>query len=66
MTVSGAVRHKIYGALLLMDLDGFKSKNDLYGHDAGDAVLIAIAKRLHSITRSEDVVGRLGGDEFVV
>lgn len=66
MTVSGAVRHKIYGALLLMDLDGFKSINDLYGHDAGDAVLIAIAKRLHSITRSEDVVGRLGGDEFVV
>ena len=66
MTVSGVVRHQIYGALLLLDLDGFKSINDLYGHDAGDTVLIATAKRLQSITRAEDVVGRLGGDEFVV
>jgi len=65
-TVSGIARHEIYGALLLLDLDGFKSINDIYGHDAGDAVLIAIAKRLQSITRSEDVVSRLGGDEFVV
>lgn len=66
ITVSSSVRHEIYGALLLLDLDGFKSINDLYGHDAGDAVLIAISERLQSITRSEDVVGRLGGDEFVV
>lgn len=65
-TVAGIVRHKIYGALLLLDLDGFKPVNDVHGHDAGDAVLIEIAKRLKSITRAEDVVGRLGGDEFVV
>ncbi len=64
--VAGIIRHKIYGALLLLDLDGFKPINDVRGHDAGDAVLVEIAKRLQSITRSEDVVGRLGGDEFVV
>lgn len=64
--IAGIVRHKIYGALLLLDLDGFKSINDAHGHDAGDAVLVEIAKRLQSITRSEDVVARLGGDEFVV
>lgn len=64
--IAGIIRHKIYGALLLLDLDGFKPINDAHGHDAGDAVLVEIAKRLQSITRSEDVVGRLGGDEFVV
>lgn len=65
-TVAGIVRHKIYGALLLLDLDGFKPINDVHGHDAGDAVLVEIAKRMQSITRTEDVVARLGGDEFVV
>ena len=64
--IAGNVRHRIYGALLLLDLDGFKQVNDALGHDAGDAVLVEIAKRIRSITRSEDVVGRLGGDEFVV
>jgi diguanylate cyclase (GGDEF)-like protein len=63
--VAGIVRHKIYGALLLLDLDGFKPINDAHGHDAGDAVLVEIAKRMQSITRSEDIVARLGGDEFV-
>jgi len=60
------VRHKMYGALLLLDLDGFKPINDAHGHDGGDVVLMEIAKRIQSITRTEDVVGRLGGDEFVV
>ena len=64
--VASIVRHKIWGALLLLDLDGFKPINDAHGHDAGDAVLVEIAKRLQSITRFEDIVGRLGGDEFVV
>jgi two-component system cell cycle response regulator len=64
--VAGIVRHKMYGALLLLDLDGFKHVNDAHGHDAGDAVLIEIARRLQSFTRTEDVVARLGGDEFVV
>ena len=64
--IAGIVRHKIYGALLLMDLDGFKPINDTHGHKAGDAVLVEIAKRLQSATRAEDVVARLGGDEFIV
>jgi diguanylate cyclase (GGDEF)-like protein len=64
--VASNVRHKVYGALMLLDLDRFKPINDAYGHDAGDAVLVEIAKRMQSITRSEDIVARLGGDEFVM
>lgn len=64
--MGSCVRHKIYGALMVIDLDGFKLINDTHGHDAGDAVLVEIAKRLASSIRSEDIAGRLGGDEFVV
>lgn len=60
------IRHKFCGAVLLLDLDGFKVVNDVHGHDAGDEVLIEIAKRLQSTTRFEDVAGRLGGDEFFI
>ncbi|MBO0128453.1 sensor domain-containing diguanylate cyclase [Agrobacterium sp. OT33] len=52
--------------LLLIDLDGFKAINDRFGHDAGDDVLVAVAKRLRKNVRIEDLVCRLGGDEFVV
>lgn len=53
-------------ALAYLDLDDFKSVNDRYGHEAGDEVLMAIARRLQSTARASDLVARLSGDEFVV
>ena len=51
---------------VVADLDHFKAVNDTYGHDAGDAVLVAFAAMLRQQTRPTDVVVRLGGEEFVV
>lgn len=65
-TLANAQRHGLHGALMVMDLDGFKPINDRHGHEAGDAVLVEISQRLQAIVRTEDIVGRLGGDEFVV
>lgn len=53
-------------AILMLDLNKFKSINDTYGHAAGDQVLITVAQRLVSIVRESDTVARLGGDEFVL
>lgn len=50
--------------LIFMDLDNFKRVNDLYGHPAGDSVLLRVADILLTRTRETDIVGRLGGDEF--
>ncbi len=65
-TLSRAIRHGVYGAVMILDLDDFKPINDIHGHEAGDAMLVEIAKRLASVTRTEDIIGRLGGDEFIV
>ncbi len=53
-------------AICYLDLDGFKPINDTYGHQAGDQVLIEIAKRISNQLRGGDTVSRLGGDEFVI
>ena len=53
-------------AFFLLDLNGFKSVNDLYGHSVGDRVLQAVVERFRRVARSEDLFARLGGDEFGV
>jgi diguanylate cyclase (GGDEF)-like protein len=52
--------------LVLVDLDGFKEANTMYGHPGGDLALIATAVALRTAARGEDVVSRLGGDEFAI
>lgn len=51
-----AVRHKVTGGLLFVDLDGFKRVNDTHGHDAGDAILSQFSERLANVLRAEDLI----------
>jgi diguanylate cyclase (GGDEF)-like protein len=55
-----------FASLLLIDLDGFKKINDLYGHQIGDALLSDIARRMQGTLRNNDTIARLGGDEFAI
>jgi len=65
-TFNESIRYKHTFCVLLIDLDRFKSINDIYGHQAGDLVLQKVAEKMLSCTRVADVVGRLGGDEFAI
>jgi diguanylate cyclase (GGDEF)-like protein len=64
--VSWAVRHGAPLAVVLADVDRFKSVNDTHGHLAGDAVLVAVADRARRCTRAEDVIARYGGEEIAI
>lgn len=66
MALVRAQRERQQVAIMLLDLDKFKSVNDGLGHDVGDGLLEAVGRRLMESVRASDIVGRLGGDEFVV
>jgi diguanylate cyclase (GGDEF)-like protein/PAS domain S-box-containing protein len=57
-------RYGVQGAMLMIDLDGFKALNDRHGHGSGDALLSGASERLRGRLRTSDLLARLGGDEF--
>jgi diguanylate cyclase (GGDEF)-like protein len=64
--VERAHRHERPLSLAVVDVDAFKGRNDVFGHQAGDAVLVAVARHLEGTVRGADLVARIGGDEFAV
>lgn len=65
-TVNGMLKYGIKGAMMMIDMDNFKSINDNYGHIAGDETLRMFADILRNFSSEEDILCRLGGDEFMV
>jgi diguanylate cyclase (GGDEF)-like protein/PAS domain S-box-containing protein len=65
-TVARAGKSEEPVAVICIDLDGFKAVNDLYGHPAGDELLVGVAHRLRPVTEGEELLARLGGDEFAI
>ncbi|MEQ8707988.1 MAG: GGDEF domain-containing protein [Rhodospirillales bacterium] len=66
LALAHARRYSETGAVIFVDLDGFKEVNDHYGHAAGDAVLQQVGSLLRDLVRETDIVGRIGGDEFAI
>lgn len=66
LAIAESHRNGRYGALMFLDLDDFKPVNDIYGHEAGDKLLVEAAQRLKSTIREVDTVARFGGDEFAI
>jgi len=64
--LNASERSREFGALMILDMDHFKTLNDTQGHDVGDQLLVEVARRLSANVRQGDTVCRLGGDEFVV
>lgn len=65
-TLAASQRSGHYVAVMLLDLDRFKTINDSLGHAVGDLLLIEVARRLRAAVRESDTIARLGGDEFIV
>jgi diguanylate cyclase (GGDEF)-like protein len=61
-----AVRHRTPLAVLLVDLDYFKTINDLFGHAGGDRVLVRFAREIRAVLRPDDLAFRIGGEEFAI
>lgn len=61
-----ALRQKYTVAIAYLDLDGFKAVNDQWGHEAGDELLVTLARRMQQVLRVTDTLARIGGDEFAV
>lgn len=66
LAIAQAKRHQKTMAVMMLDLDGFKTVNDTYGHHVGDLLLQCVGNRLTGTLREGDTVARLGGDEFMI
>lgn len=65
-TIKELLNRDLSGALVFIDVNRFKQINDIYGHNAGDQVLIDIANKLRKLTRKSDTISRFSGDEFTI